>query len=185
MKALRGQAWTGSTRCACCWMSLMPAASPLSRASAPSRRPRWRSPSVSWNRDAIERIVDGPPAGSRQSRRGPLARMSDADRTASQSGATTRPAASGPTSGPCGCRCTESSSFASSATLLLLRQLSVFHRTHETATQSGHHGRRLSAFSSAIRVIHRRLLWLGRKRVATPPRGRQLAAAITSTWSPA
>lgn len=40
-----------------------------------------------------------------------------------------------------------------------------------------------SAISSAIRVIHRRLLLLGRKPVATPPRGGQLAAAITSTWS--
>jgi len=54
-----------------------------------------------------------------------------------------------------------------------------------TATQSGHDGRRLSAISSAIRLIHRRLLWLGRKRVATPPRGGQLAAPMPSTWSPA
>jgi len=43
--------------------------------------------------------------------------------------------------------------------------------TIETATQSEHHGHQLSAISSAIRVIHRRLLWLGRRRVATPPRG--------------
>ncbi len=50
-------------------------------------------------------------------------------------------------------------------------------------TQSGHHGRRLNAISSAIPVIHRWLLLLGRKPVATPPRGGQLAAAITSTWS--
>ncbi|WP_146027647.1 hypothetical protein, partial [Stenotrophomonas bentonitica] len=59
--------------------------------------------------------------------------------------------------------------WSASATLLLLGQLSVFHRTYETATQSGHHGRRLSAISSAIREIHRRLLCLGRKPVATPP----------------
>lgn len=47
------------------------------------------------------------------------------------------------------------------------------------------HPQHSCCISSAIRVIHRRLLWLGRKRVASPPRGCQLAAAITSTWSPA
>ena len=39
--------------------------------------------------------------------------------------ATTRPSATGPTSGPSGCRCTGSGSFASYATLLLQRQLAV------------------------------------------------------------
>jgi len=43
----------------------------------------------------------------------------------------------------------------------------------------------ISALSSGIQAIDRRLLWFGRKPVATPPREWQRAAAITFTSSPA